>query len=52
MSGMWQVLRGEDHSYARRVKIDMLYIKRRGTLLDLGIILRTALLTMRGRGSG
>ena len=52
MSGLWQVLRGSDHSYDRRVKLDMVYIRRRSIWLDLKIILLTIRLTLGVRGSG
>jgi len=52
MSGLWQVLRGSNHSYDRRVKIDMAYIRRRNTWLDLKVIWDTVGLAMGKRGSG
>ncbi|MDO8681979.1 MAG: sugar transferase [Armatimonadota bacterium] len=52
MSGLWQVLRGSDHSYNRRVAMDMVYIKRRNIWLDIVIIVKTAGVALGRRGSG
>lgn len=52
MSGFWQAKRGGDHSYERRVKMDMAYIRKRGMGLDMRIILDTVKLMIGVRGSG
>ncbi|MDO8588463.1 MAG: sugar transferase [Armatimonadota bacterium] len=52
MSGLWQVLRGGNHSYDRRVKMDMAYIRRRSIWLDIRIIVQTIGLALGVRGSG
>jgi len=52
MSGLWQVLRGSDHSYDKRITLDMLYIRRRSTRFDLKIVLLTIRLMLGMRGSG
>ena len=52
MSGLWQVLRGDDHSYENRVEHDMAYIGCRTIWLDVRIVLMTVGLVLRMRGSG
>ena len=52
MSGLWQVLRGSNHSYDQRVKMDMAYVRRRTIWLDLKIIVQTIGLALGVRGSG
>lgn len=52
VSGLWQVLRSGNHSYERRVKIDMAYIRRRNIWLDLRVIWQTVGLAVGKRGSG
>lgn len=52
MSGLWQVRRESDHSYQKRVKLDMIYIRTRNTWLDIKIIFQTIVLATGRRGSG
>jgi Undecaprenyl-phosphate galactose phosphotransferase WbaP len=41
MTGMWQVSGRNEVDYRRRVALDVLYVKRRSLVCNLGILLRT-----------
>ena len=51
LTGLWQVSGRSDVDYARRVSLDTLYVKRWSVRRDLGIVLRTPLAVLFGRGS-
>lgn len=50
LTGLWQMSGRNDVSYAMRVRLDTLYVRRQSVLLDVAICLRTvpALLNSRG----
>lgn len=51
LGGLWQVSGRSDTTYAERVAMDMAYIESRSTAVDLRLLLRTALVVIRGRGA-
>jgi len=51
ITGLWQVSGRNDVSYGRRVALDRLYAKRKGLLLDLGILAVTIPAVLARRGS-
>lgn len=51
LSGMWQVYRQDDTSYAERIAIDMAYIKHRCISLDIRLVFATVIAVIRGRGA-
>lgn len=51
ITGLWQVSGRNETAYRRRVAIDVLYVRRHGLLLDLQILLRTALVVVGRRGA-
>lgn len=51
LSGMWQACGRSDTTYAERVQMDMAYIDSRSLLLDMRLILLTALSVVKGRGA-
>jgi len=52
LTGLWQVTRGAQTSYRRRVATDVLYGRKRSLALDLGIILMTVPAVLFGSGAG
>lgn len=48
MTGLWQVTRRSDTSYAERVELDLEYVRNRTFFGDIGIILRTLVVAVRG----
>ena len=51
LGGLWQVSGRSDTTYPERVAMDMSYIETRSLFLDLRLIIRTALVVIRGRGA-
>lgn len=51
ITGLWQVSRTEDMSFAERVDLDLLYVRRRSTRLDMLLLALTPLAVIRGNGS-
>lgn len=51
LTGLWQVTRGTDTDYRRRVAIDVHYMRRQCLMLDLRILLRTPQVVISGRGA-
>ena len=51
LTGLWQVRRSRETSYRRRVALDVCYVRRRGLILDLVILLKTPWALIRGDGS-
>lgn len=51
VTGLWQVMGRSDSCYRRRVALDCYYVRKRGLLLDLFILLRTVKVVLRGRGA-
>lgn len=51
ITGIWQTCGRSETSYAKRVEMDMLYIKNRSILLDLWIILTTVPAVLAKRGA-
>ena len=50
ITGLWQVEKRNNSSLRGRVKIDLLYIKRKNFLLDLKILLKTLVVIVKGKG--
>ena len=51
LGGLWQVNGRSDTTYAQRVAMDMNYIDSRSFRLDVLLLVRTALVVLRGRGA-
>ncbi len=51
ITGLWQVTGRSDSSYRRRVALDSYYVRRRTLLMDVGILVRTVAVVLRGRGA-
>ncbi len=51
VTGLWQVRRQPHTSYRRRVAMDVIYVRRRGALLDLAILAATVPSLITGRCS-
>jgi len=51
LGGLWQVNGRSDTSYPERVALDLRYIESRSLALDLRLLVRTALVVVRGRGA-
>jgi lipopolysaccharide/colanic/teichoic acid biosynthesis glycosyltransferase len=51
VSGLWQVRRCADTTYAERIAMDMTYIDNRSLWLDLKLIVLTVIVVLRGRGA-
>lgn len=51
LGGLWQVSGRSDTTYAERVAMDMTYIDSRSLALDLRLLLKTAVVVLRGRGA-
>lgn len=52
ITGLWQVSGRNDIPYAQRIRMDVNYVKRRNFGLDLRIVLKTMLLTLRPKDNG
>jgi lipopolysaccharide/colanic/teichoic acid biosynthesis glycosyltransferase len=50
LTGLWQVSGRNRLSFERMVKLDVLYIRTRSFFGDLGILLKTASIVLRGTG--
>lgn len=51
LTGLWQVTARRDPSFVRRIRLDISYIGRRSVLLDLEILARTVVISLRGEGT-
>ena len=51
LTGMWQVSGRNDLDYARRIELNVWYIKNWSPWLDLFILIKTAFVVTRGRGA-
>ena len=51
MTGLWQISGRSDITYDDRVKLDIYYVEHWGLLLDIKILVKTALTFLRGRGA-
>jgi Undecaprenyl-phosphate galactose phosphotransferase WbaP len=51
LTGLWQVSGRNDTHYSRRVELDCQYIRNWSAPRDLGILLKTAVVVVRGRGA-
>ncbi len=51
ITGLWQVSGRSDVDYARRVSLDVSYVKQWSPMLDFGILLRTVGVVMRREGA-
>ena len=51
LTGLWQVSGRSDTTYERRVALDAFYAKNRSLGLNLGIILKTVKVVLRGSGA-
>ena len=51
LTGLWQVSGRSDTTYDERVELDMEYIIRRNTLLDIYIIFMTAIKVVKREGA-
>ena len=51
VTGLWQVMGRSDCGYRRRVALDTYYVRKRGLLLDISILLRTVKIVLCGRGA-
>ncbi|KPL71344.1 hypothetical protein ADM99_11360 [Leptolinea tardivitalis] len=51
MTGMWQVSGRSDTSYESRVSLDEYYVRNWSIWLDMHILIRTAFVVIRGKGS-
>ena len=51
LGGYWQAYRGSDTTYEERVQMDMTYIQSRGLLLDIKLIILTAMNVLKQRGA-
>ena len=51
ITGLWQVSGRNDASYRRRVALDVIYVRRRSTPLNLNILIRTIPAVLLKRGS-
>jgi lipopolysaccharide/colanic/teichoic acid biosynthesis glycosyltransferase len=51
ITGLWQVNGRSDRPFADRVKLDLAYVRQRGLLLDLKIMLLTVRAVVSGRGA-
>jgi lipopolysaccharide/colanic/teichoic acid biosynthesis glycosyltransferase len=52
ITGLWQVSGRNDIPYEQRIRIDVSYVKRRNFWLDLRIVLKTVVLTIRTKNNG
>jgi lipopolysaccharide/colanic/teichoic acid biosynthesis glycosyltransferase len=52
ITGLWQVSGRNDIPYEQRIDIDVSYVKRRNFWLDLRIVFKTILLTVRPKNNG
>ncbi|WP_373539650.1 sugar transferase [Chamaesiphon sp.] len=52
ITGLWQVSGRNDLPYAKRIRIDVSYVKRRSFWLDLRIVCKTVLLTVIPKNNG
>lgn len=50
LTGLWQVSGRNERTYEEMVQLDLEYARRRSLLLDLGILIKTAWVVLRGRG--
>jgi exopolysaccharide production protein ExoY len=51
ITGLWQVERKDEISYEERVKLDREYILTHTLMMDIGIMLKTALKIVRPSGA-
>jgi lipopolysaccharide/colanic/teichoic acid biosynthesis glycosyltransferase len=51
MTGLWQISGRSDINYEDRVKLDIFYVEHWTLLLDIKILLKTAVAVMRGKGA-
>lgn len=51
LTGLWQVSARRDPSFVQRTRLDLAYLDRRDTLLDMEILLRTVLVAAKGEGT-
>lgn len=51
LTGLWQVSGRSDTTYEERVQLDRRYVEKRTAWLDFQILLRTALVVLRGDGA-
>nr|WP_293374312.1 sugar transferase [Nevskia sp.] len=51
LTGLWQVSGRSDSSYERRVVLDAFYSKHRSLRMNLGIILKTVRVVLKGSGA-
>lgn len=52
ITGLWQVTRRNQVSFEEMVRIDLAYIRRMSSALDLWIVIQTPLEMLRGKGGG
>ena len=51
ITGLWQISGRNDVSYRRRVACDVLYVRHKSVITNLAIIVMTAIVVLRARGS-
>ncbi len=51
ITGLWQISGRSDTSYRRRVALDCIYVRRRGPVMDLKILIGTAPSVLMSRGA-
>jgi lipopolysaccharide/colanic/teichoic acid biosynthesis glycosyltransferase len=51
LTGYWQTQGRQEVSYARRVELDLFYVKNWSLLLDLKILIKTPIAVLRGAGA-
>jgi len=51
MTGLWQVSGRSDLSLDERIRLDIYYVEHRSILMDIGILLRTIPVVLRGKGA-
>ena len=51
ISGLWQISGRSDTTYRRRVACDVLYVRRRGLVTDLTVLVLTIPAVLAARGA-
>jgi exopolysaccharide production protein ExoY len=51
LTGLWQVSGRSDVDYQKRIALDILYVKRRSTMMNMSIVLKTPMMVVSRNGS-